>query len=244
VMRYLPIVEGATGGQGWARHLVLGFGSISILVAAAFILVQRDLKRLLAYHSVEHLGIIALGLGLGGLGTFAGLFHTLNHSLCKALSFFAAGRLGQVFGSHDMHKMSGGMAVAPLWGAAIFMSILALVGTAPFALFVSEIQIMKAAIEGREFLALAVFLLGTLSVFVGALGHALPLTWGEPAAGLTRLRSSNLERALVIVPLALLVCLGLWMPDFIRTAPTGAAEVIENSAALKAAALPLAGGSL
>ena len=70
------------------------FGLVSILVAAAFIVFQHDVKRLLAYSSVEHMGIIALGLGLGGLGVFAALFHTLNHSLCKSLAFFSVGRLG------------------------------------------------------------------------------------------------------------------------------------------------------
>jgi hydrogenase-4 component F len=88
VMRYIPLVEGACGNSRWGLDLLVGFGLLSILVAAAFILFQRDVKRLLAYHSVEHMGIITLGLGLGGLGTFAALFHTLNHSLCKTGAFF------------------------------------------------------------------------------------------------------------------------------------------------------------
>ena len=64
------------------------------------------------------MGIIALGLGLGGVGTFAGLFHTLNHSLCKALAFFSVGRLGQMYGTHDMRRMAGAMRAAPVWGDA------------------------------------------------------------------------------------------------------------------------------
>src|SRR5512145_476009 len=76
IMRYLPLVEGATGRTGWGSGLLVGFGLVSIVVAAAFILFQHDVKRLLAYHSVEHMGIIALGLGLGGVGAFAALFHT------------------------------------------------------------------------------------------------------------------------------------------------------------------------
>ena len=97
--------------------LLIGFGVLSILVAAGFIVFQRDAKRLLAYHSVEHMGIIALGYGLGPLGAFAALFHTLNHSVCKSLAFFAVGRLGQRFGSHDMHAVSGALRVRPSLGA-------------------------------------------------------------------------------------------------------------------------------
>ncbi|MCX5758016.1 MAG: proton-conducting transporter membrane subunit [Candidatus Hydrogenedentes bacterium] len=106
IMRYMPLVEGSSGHAGWSLRLLLFFGLTSILVAATFIIFQHDLKRLLAYHSVEHLGIIAVGLGLGGLGTFAALLHTLNHSICKSLSFFAAGRLGQMYGTHDMSKVA------------------------------------------------------------------------------------------------------------------------------------------
>ncbi len=94
IMRYVPIVEAATGNTGWGLRLLIGFGLFSILVAAAFILFQHDLKRLLAYHSVEHIGIIALGVGLGGLGTFAALFHTLNHSLVQDARLFCRGPAG------------------------------------------------------------------------------------------------------------------------------------------------------
>ena len=123
---------------------------LSILVAAGFIVFQRDAKRLLAYSSVEHLGIITLGFGLGPLGTFAALFHTLNHSLCKSLAFFAVGRLGQRYGSHDMHMLSGALRADRLWGLALLGSILALIGVAPFSIFMSEYQLLRAAMGRRS----------------------------------------------------------------------------------------------
>ena len=149
IMRYVPLVEAATGNVGWARELLVVFGVVSIIVAAAFIVFQHDSKRLLAYHSVEHMGIIALGLGFGGVGVFAALWHTLNHSLCKALSFFSAGRLGQMYGTHDLRGMAGALRQAPLWGAGLFGSLLALIGVAPFALFMSELQVLRAALDSR-----------------------------------------------------------------------------------------------
>ena len=144
-MRYLPLVEGATGGTGWGGELLEVFGILSILLAAVFIVFQHDGKRLLAYHSVEHMGIIALGLGLGGIGTFAALWHTLNHAVCKALAFFSVGRLGQMYGTHDLGRMAGAMRRSPVWGIGFFGGVLALIGVAPFAIFMSEFQILRAA---------------------------------------------------------------------------------------------------
>ena len=229
VMRYVPLVEAGTGNTGWGLRLLIGFGLFSILVAAAFIVFQHDLKRLLAYHSVEHIGIITLGVGLGGLGTFAALFHTLNHSLCKTLAFFAAGRLGQTFGTHDMHRLSGAMRVAPAWGMGLFGSLLALIGVAPFALFMSELQILKAAMDGKAILALVLFLFGAGVVFVGALGHAIPLAWGKAGPVTRPDRVGILESLLVVVPLGLLLGLGLWMPGPMQTALNAAADIIRHT---------------
>ena len=229
VMRYVPIVEAGTGNRGWGLRLLVGFGLFSILVAAAFIVFQHDLKRLLAYHSVEHLGIITLGVGLGGLGTFAALFHTLNHSLCKTLAFFAAGRLGQTFGTHDLHKLSGAMRVAPAWGMGLFGSLLALIGVAPFALFMSELQILKAAVDSKAILALVLFLFGAGVVFVGALGHAIPLAWGKAAPTVTPGRTGIWETVLAVLPLGLLLVLGVWMPESLQTALNAAADVIRHT---------------
>lgn len=226
IMRYVPIVEIATGRTGWGLKFLVGFGIFSIIIAAAFIVFQKDVKRLLAYHSIEHLGIIALGFGLGGLGTFAALFHTFNHSLCKTLSFFAAGRLGQIFGSHDMEKMSGTLPVSRIWGIGIFCSLLALIGIAPFALFMSEFQLVKTAVDTHAWIVLALFLVGTGIVFVGALGHAIPLAWGTNQKSYTPVKASFFEVFLVFVPLTVLLILGLWMPKALFNALTSAANII------------------
>ena len=179
ILRFVPIVEGVAGNDGWSLRLLTGFGLFSILISSAFILFQHDLKRLLAYSTIEHLGIITLGFGLGGLGTFAALFHTLNHSLCKTLAFFSAGRLGQIFGTHEMEKMTGSYRASPIWGVGIFASLLALIGTVPFGIFMSEFQILKAAFDSGKILVGILFLIGTACVFIGILGHLLPLAWGE-----------------------------------------------------------------
>jgi hydrogenase-4 component F len=181
---------------------------------------------LLAYQSVEHLGIITLGLGIGGLGTFAALFHTLNHSICKTLSFFAAGRLGQTYGTHDMKKMSGSLRSAPVWGAGLFGSILVLIGVAPFAMFMSEFQVLKAAVDGHAIFALILFLAGGSVVFVGALGHAIAMAWGDKSPVAEGEGAGLVEKFLAFAPLAILLVLGLWMPGPLRSILQQAASVL------------------
>jgi hydrogenase-4 component F len=226
VMRYVPLVEGASGNSGWSRSLLVGFGLLSIVIGAAFIVFQHDLKRLLAYSSVEHLGIIALGVGLGGLGTAAALFHTLNHSVCKSLAFFSAGRLGQRYQSHDMGTIAGALRVSPAWGAGMLGSLLALIGVAPFALFMSKFQLLQAAAASGSWWALGIFLGGAAVVFVGALRHALGMAWGEPKTAVASESQPRAEALLAWGPLALLLLLGLWMPETLRQTLDRAAAVI------------------
>jgi hydrogenase-4 component F len=226
IMRHLPIAARAQGNSLWANNLLVFFGLASILIAAVFILSQHDLKRLLAYHSVEHIGIIALGLGLGPLGVFAALFHTLNHSLCKTLGFFSAGRIGQIYGSHDMRSIKGTLRVDPLWGGGLFGSLLALIGVAPFAVFMSELIILKAAADARQYYAIILFLAGAGIVFVGALRHAIDMAWDNKPEGVSATSSRLIERLIVIFPLATLLLIGVWMPACFRNALDLAAAIV------------------
>jgi len=226
IVRYLPLVDRATGDAGWGRGLLVAFGLASILVAAAFIVFQQDGKRLLAYHSVEHMGIIALGFGLGGLGAFAALWHTLNHAVCKALAFFSVGRLGQMYGAHDLHRMAGAMRRAPLWGLGFFGSVLALIGVAPFALFMSELQILRAAADAGAFRVLGLFLAGAAIVFVGALRHAILPAWGDEVQAPEVPPAGTADALLVYGALGLLVLLGLWIPGPLQGALEAAAAVV------------------
>ncbi len=228
IVRYLPLVEDATGGSGWSDGLLVALGIASMLVAAAFIVFQHDGKRLLAYHSVEHMGIIALGLGLGSLGTFGALWHTLNHAVCKALAFFSVGRLGQMYGTHDLGKMAGAMRRAPVWGAGFFGGLLVLIGVAPFAIFMSEFQILRAAADARAFGALTLFLLGAGIVFVGALRHAIAPAWGDEVSTPTLRPSGAADAVLVIGALALLLLLGVWLPAPLKGALDAATLIVRG----------------
>jgi hydrogenase-4 component F len=223
ILRYVPLARHALGG-GFADGLLIFFGTFSILVAAGFIVFQRDAKRFLAYSSVEHLGIITLGFGLGPLGSFAALFHMLNHSLSKSLAFFAAGRLGQRYGSHDMAVMSGALRADRLWGLALLGSILTLIGAAPFAIFMSEYQLLRAAMGTSAWVVLALFLISGAVVFVSALRHLIDMAFGDAKSALAAV--SHQKSAVVIVAsvMGLLLFLGLWMPPWLSDAISRAAD--------------------
>src|SRR5262249_49341413 len=134
IMRYDALIARAMG-TSFPHKVLIFFGVLSILVAGLLILVQRDLKRMLAYSSVEHMGIIAIGLGLGGpLGSFGALLHTLNHSLAKSLMFFGAGNIRHNFGTLRMDRINGVARAVPLTAATLIIGGLAIVGMPPFSL--------------------------------------------------------------------------------------------------------------
>jgi len=158
VMRYEVIVSHATG-PAFPHTLLLIFGLLSMVVAGLLILVQRNLKRLLAYSSVEHMGIIAIGLGLGGpLGLFGALLHTFNHSVAKSLLFFSAGNVRHNFGTLRMDSISGMSRTLPQTSAALVVGSLAIVGLPPFGLFISEFAILSEAFGQARFLVVGLFL--------------------------------------------------------------------------------------
>jgi len=229
IMRYLPLVDAATGHSGWGPRLVLLFGLVSMVVAAIFILFQTDIKRLLAYSSVEHMGIVAVGLGLGGPGILAALFHTLNHALCKPLAFFAAARLGQQYGSHDTARLAGCLRGGPVWGRALFGSLLAVIGVAPFAVFMSEFMILRAAARAGAWWTLGVFLAGVGVVFIGVLRQAINLAWGEPVIEPDREQASPVDRVMIAVALGALLVLGLWFPEGLWGMLGRASNIVEGT---------------
>jgi len=223
ILRYVPLVRRALG-SGFADHLLVFFGALSILVGAGFIVFQRDAKRLLAYSSVEHLGIIALGYGLGPLGSFAALFHTLNHSLSKSLAFFAVGRLGQRYGTHDMGTLSGALRTDRVWGLGLLGSLLALIGAAPFAIFMSEYQLLRAAAREGAWLVLVLFLAAGAVVFITALRQLIDMAFGDAHSSMPKARNASSSILLVVGVIGLLLFLGLWMPPWLGDAIGRAAD--------------------
>jgi hydrogenase-4 component F len=181
LLRIDAIVAHAIGAT-FGHTLLLVFGGLSMAVAAFLMIVQRDLKRLLAYSSIEHMGIVAIGVGLGGaLGLFAALLHAFNHSIAKALLFFCAGNVRERFGTLRMERIRGMAAALPWTSSAMVLGGIAIVGLPPFGLFVSEFMILVQAFTHAHYF-IAIVMLAALSVVFGALLHHFqPMLGGESA---------------------------------------------------------------
>jgi hydrogenase-4 component F len=228
ILRFHLLAAG-TLGAGFSSDLLLGLGAISIVVAVPFVLVQHDLKRLLAYSSVEHMGIVALAVGIGGpLGLFAAGFHMFNHSLAKTLLFVAAGALGQRYGTLRLSRLRGAFEVAPVPALGLVIGTLAITGAPPFAPFASEFGIAQAGFAGRPAaLAGAVVLLGgSVLVFGGMLFHVLSVVL-RTAPRRLHAASFPFAAGFVGLPLGALLVMGIWLPPPLRDAFIAVARVLE-----------------
>lgn len=195
ILRFHVLTTEATG-SGFSADLLLAFGVLSVAVAAPFVVVQRDLKRLLAYSSVEHVGLMAVAFGVGGpLGATAGLLHLVNHAATKALLFFVAGDLVQRYGTRRISAIRGALRVAPVAGWLLLLGVLAITGAPPFGVFVSEVAIAGAGFggEGRQVVAAVVVVLLLGVIFAGLIGQALRVAY-EPAGRTDDPRSRPLAR--------------------------------------------------
>src|SRR5256885_15774135 len=154
ILRFKPAVD-AAAGAGFARGILLALGLLSVAVAAAFLWTSSNYKRMLAYSSVEHIGLVCLGLGFGGaVGTAGALLHIANHALAKSVVFVLSGRIRKAYGSTEVESVSGLMAPMPFTGGGFLAAMLALVGLPPFGLFVSEVMIFAAGFaQGFHFVA-------------------------------------------------------------------------------------------
>jgi hydrogenase-4 component F len=157
-----------SGELAYFTHLMIFFGAISLVISSGFILVQKDLKRLLAYSSIEHIGIISIGFGLGSPLAIAGaILHVFNHAVTKSLMFFGAGNIVSVYKKHNMNSIRGVIKVLPFTGIVMLLGVFALTGFPPFSIFISEIMIIMAAFTNGSYF-IAVLLLLFLGVIFGA----------------------------------------------------------------------------
>ncbi|MBI5210503.1 MAG: NADH dehydrogenase FAD-containing subunit [Elusimicrobia bacterium] len=203
----------AAGLGGYSGSLLAGFGLFSMAVAAVFIAGQADYKRMLAYSSVEHMGILSFAMGLGPANP-AAMLHAVNHSLTKAMLFLTAGNLVSAGRTKSVAETRGLLRALPVSGALWLAGFFAITGCPPFGPFVSELWILKGAFAaGRPALA-AVYAALLAAVFIGMAAVTLKMCHGEPSE---RFKAAPPEKDWwrlappVILALAALT-LGCWVP--------------------------------
>jgi hydrogenase-4 component F len=217
----------AAGIATFGRELLVGFGLLSMAVAAVFVPGQTDYKRMLAYSSIEHMGILSLGVGLGGPGTFGALLHAAGHSLTKAMLFLVAGNILATYRSKCTADVRGVLRVLPVSGGLWMLGLFAITGSPPFSPFLSELTILRAALDlGHPWVA-ASFLLLLAVVFVGMASAVLEMAQGTPPNG-TSARSREPWSA--VVPAAALAAgvlvLGVYVPPPLRAVLEQAARTL------------------
>ncbi len=178
----IHLISKAALGPEFSSGLLLTLGLLSVLVATPFILIQWNLKRLLAYSSIEHVGIMAVGVGLGvEAGVFGALLHMTYHSLAKPLALLSAGTLGQLHHSSDFDRIRGGtFSRAPIASSLFVLSAVIMTGSPPFGLFFSEMTILQAGFLGAHATATSVFLGALVVLFCGFAYQVGHLVLGSP----------------------------------------------------------------
>lgn len=222
IVRFFAIIHPITG-IGYTSNLLTIFGLISIGISSFFILTQTNFKRMLAYSSIEHMGIISLGFGIGSkLSIYGALLHILNHAIAKPLMFFVSGKIQSRFGSTSIENVCGVISKMPVLGVLTFIGLFSLVGTPPFNIFLSEFSIMKSAAETGKWFPLGLFLFFIIFIFLGMLaGFSRMLFSGEckdESLGQSHkatLLATSISYGVMIFLALLTIILGVHIPDFI-----------------------------
>lgn len=212
VMRSKVLVDGALGTQ-FSGQLMMGFGLLSVVVAALFLSRQRDIKRLFAYSSIEHMGIVTFAFGMGGkVAAFAGLLHMTVHSLTKSAIFFTVGHAAQKTGTQNIADIRGLIERNPTIGWGLALGTLAILGVPPFGVFTSEFMILTTAMHDHPW-ATPFLLFGLAVAFAAVFSKVQPMVFGESNARRLPHQPALLP---VFLHLVLVLMLGLYIPRYLE----------------------------
>lgn len=208
----------AAGEAPFARDALVGIGLLSMALAAVFMIGQRDFKRMLAYSSVEHMGILTLGLGLGGAAASGAMFHAVNNGLTKGVLFLTAGNLHRSYGSKRVEDVRGAARRLPISGPLFLAGFLAITGSPPFGPFFSEFSILNGALGGGRWVVGALYLVFLSVIFVGMGATVLKVVLGDPA-GAPEVKAhgdSWLTAGPPLLLMAIVLLLGLFLPQELK----------------------------
>lgn len=229
VLRLYQIYR-ASSEAAFAREVMIFMGLFSMAVAAVFMVRQRDIKRMLAYSSVEHMGILVLGIGIGGNAVYGALLHLINNGFTKGVLFLSAANIHRAYGSKRIDEVQGALQRVPVSGALLLTGFLAITGTPPFGPFVSEFTIVRAAFSNGHFWSGGLFLLFLGVVFIGMGSTVLAVVRGTPPEPTSA--NGYHDRFVTVAPvllcLALVLLMGLYVPPPIEVLLRQAAAFLEG----------------
>lgn len=203
-------------GSGFSQQLLIGFGLLSIFFAAFIVLSQRSYKRLLAYSSIENMGIITLGIGFGGIGVLAAVLHMIYHALLKSALFMTAGTIFLKFSSTKIREVRGVIAVLPVTGVLFLVGVFAITGAPPFGIFLTKLFILSAGVQVSIAVSMVALLLMVV-LFIGFFRRATAMCLGDKPTDVKRGELSPWLIASPAVLIALALVLTYCMPPFMQT---------------------------
>ncbi|MDL2280737.1 hydrogenase 4 subunit F [Selenomonadales bacterium OttesenSCG-928-I06] len=213
---------------GVAEYLII-FGLISVAVTVPFITVQSDLKRMLAYSSVEHMGIITLGIGIGGpIGIYGALLHMFNHSLTKSLLFFSAGVICHHYHTKQMQRITGLLKTMPIIGGIFLLSAFAIAGSPPFSIFMSELMILIAGFKAGYLVVTILFAVLIVLIFAGMMYYIVRMVFGTASTRIEKIKFSPWIAFSLFVPLTFVILCGFHVPNFLNELISAASSVIQQ----------------
>ena len=216
ILRFYQVSEAANGDR-FARHVLLVFGAVSLVVAGLFVLQQENYKRLLAYSTIEHMGVIALGIGFGVRLAVAGaLFHVVNHAAAKGLAFFGSGSVLRRYGSKEIADVKGAGKLLPFSGPMFLAATLALAGLPVTGIFRSEFQIVVGGFSRPEYVWVTLLIVFVNVAFFGVVWHVGQMVLTQPSEDAVRGETSWLMVGAMAACLVVVVAFGVHQPTALK----------------------------
>ncbi len=222
VLRFKVVVDAAVG-QSFSRELLIFFGALSIVVASFIIFTQKNYKRLLAYSSIEHMGIAALGFGFGGAGTFAAILHMIYHSLTKSILFLSSGNIFLKYSSTKIAKVKGVLRALPMTSILFIIGFLSITGVPPFGIFFTEFLILSAGIHSHPAVVVTV-MISLVLAFIGFLESVSGMMFGESEEDMPveKERAISSRITPIILLAAILIFISVFVPSALKFLITSA----------------------
>lgn len=230
IIRMTAIVNKNLGDSVYTGRLLITIGMLSIVTAAIFILTQKDYKRLLAYSSIEHMGIIAVAIGFfTPLAIIGGILHMINHSFTKSMLFLCSGSILQKYNTKHIAKVKSVLKLLPFTGTAFLIGLFAIAGTPPFSVFASEFGILISIFnEGNYLVGAALALLFAL-IFAGIAVALFRIFYGKADQNIKPGEINTVGAVVVIILLLIISITGLAMPKTIIDLITEAQIIISGA---------------
>ena len=228
ILRFVQIAR-AAGEREFSDKILIFVGLFSMAVGAVFMVRQRDFKRMLGYSSVEHMGILVLGVGIGGPACWAALMHMINNGVTKGVLFLSAGNIHRAYATKQTAEVRGVIKRLPVSGSMFLLGFFAITGSPPFSPFISEFALLSAAFRQGHYLAGGMFAAMLLIVFFGFGATVTTMVFGTPsdAAENTEFRDSFSTCWPMFGFAALVLLFGLYLPPPIAELLQSAASYIE-----------------